>query len=49
MRRALLGGALFMLLSLNGCGWEPLYADPAAGPVNVDLRVESHPVKAVLN
>jgi LPS-assembly lipoprotein len=27
-----------MPLALNGCGWTPLYADPASGPADAELR-----------
>ena len=27
-----------LLLSLSGCGWEPLYADPETRPASADLR-----------
>lgn len=43
MRRVLLRRALGMalglgLLSLGGCGWTPLYADPESGPADAELR-----------
>jgi LPS-assembly lipoprotein len=37
-RRALLAVAVGAALALSGCGWEPLYADRAAGPADADLR-----------
>ncbi len=42
-RRVLLRRGLGMalglgLLSLGGCGWAPLYADPEAGPADAELR-----------
>ena len=37
-RRALLAVAFGAVLALSGCGWEPLYADRAAGPADADLR-----------
>ena len=36
-RRALLGWGL-AALSLNGCGWTPMYADVATGPADAELR-----------
>ena len=27
-----------LLLTLSGCGWAPLYADPQSGPASADLR-----------
>jgi LPS-assembly lipoprotein len=37
-RRALLGWVVAVPLSLGGCGWAPMYADPATGPADDDLR-----------
>lgn len=37
-RRLLLGWAVIAPLSLSGCGWSPLYADPATGPADAELR-----------
>jgi LPS-assembly lipoprotein len=37
-RRTLLGLAIISPFSLNGCGWSPLYADPASGPADAELR-----------
>ncbi len=36
--RALFGWALAIPLSLAGCGWAPLYADPETGPADAELR-----------
>jgi len=36
-RRALLAWGL-AALSLNGCGWTPMYADVATGPADAELR-----------
>lgn len=36
-RRALLGWGL-TALSLNGCGWTPMYADMATGPADAEMR-----------
>ena len=36
-RRALLAGVLLLPLVSAGCGWAPLYADPAAGPAAAEL------------
>ena len=43
MRRTLFGAAVaiplaFGLSTLVGCGWTPLYADPATGPADAELR-----------
>jgi LPS-assembly lipoprotein len=27
-----------LLLTLSGCGWKPLYADPQSGPASAELR-----------
>jgi LPS-assembly lipoprotein len=37
-RRGVLGFALAVPLALAGCGWEPLYADRAAGPADAELQ-----------
>ncbi len=37
-RRELLALGFVLVLSLPGCGWEPLYADPQSGPASADLR-----------
>jgi len=37
-RRVLLTLALGPPLALSGCGWAPLYAEPAAGPASAELR-----------
>src|SRR5437868_10859759 len=38
-RRGLVGFALVAPLTLAGCGgWTPLYADPQAGPADVELQ-----------
>ena len=37
-RRLLLGWALVAPVSLSGCGWTPIYADPATGPADAELR-----------
>jgi LPS-assembly lipoprotein len=34
----LLGVAIASALSLSGCDWTPMYADPATGPADADLR-----------
>jgi LPS-assembly lipoprotein len=36
-RRTLLGWGL-AVLSLQGCGWTPMYADMATGPADADMR-----------
>ena len=36
-RRALLGWGV-AALSLNGCGWTPMYADLATGPADAEMR-----------
>ena len=38
LRRALFGSAILAALSLNGCGWTPMYADVATGPADAELR-----------
>jgi LPS-assembly lipoprotein len=37
-QRAFLALAAILALSLPGCGWERLYADPQSGPASADLR-----------
>jgi LPS-assembly lipoprotein len=37
-RRAVLGFALGTPLVVSGCGWTPLYAEPASGPATEELR-----------
>jgi LPS-assembly lipoprotein len=37
-RRALLTLTLGLPLALSGCGWAPLYAEPASGPATEELR-----------
>jgi LPS-assembly lipoprotein len=37
-RRAVLLFLAGMPLALSGCGWHPLYADPATGPADAALR-----------
>ncbi len=37
-RRAVLALALGAPLALSGCGWEPLYGQPASGPAGEELR-----------
>ncbi len=37
-RRAFLGCVFGLPLALSGCGWAPLYADPATGPADAELR-----------
>src|SRR5438034_3017915 len=42
-RRAMFGWSLGLMLGLGlsalaGCGWAPLYADPATGPADEELR-----------
>jgi LPS-assembly lipoprotein len=37
-RRALLALALGAPLTLSGCGWRPLYGEPASGPASEELR-----------
>ena len=29
---------IVLLLTLSGCGWAPLYADPQSGPASAELR-----------
>jgi LPS-assembly lipoprotein len=36
--RAVLALGAVLALSLPGCGWEPLYADPQSRPASADLR-----------
>jgi LPS-assembly lipoprotein len=36
--RVLLVLGVLLALTLPGCGWEPLYADPQTGAASVDLR-----------
>src|SRR5688500_11514930 len=38
LRRALLGWGIAAVVSLNGCGWTPMYADRATGPADADMR-----------
>jgi LPS-assembly lipoprotein len=37
-RRTVLTLSVALALSLPGCGWEPLYADPQSGPASAELR-----------
>ena len=37
-RRVLLALALGPPLALSGCGWTPLYGEPASGPASEELR-----------
>jgi LPS-assembly lipoprotein len=37
-RRAMIGWGILAALSLNGCGWTPMYADVATGPADAELR-----------
>ena len=37
-RRELLALGFVLVLSLPGCGWAPLYADPQSSPASGDLR-----------
>jgi len=37
-RRVLLTLTLGLPLALSGCGWAPLYAEPASGPASEELR-----------
>jgi LPS-assembly lipoprotein len=37
-RRVLLTLTLGLPLALSGCGWSPLYAEPASGPASEELR-----------
>lgn len=37
-RRVLLTLTLGLPLALSGCGWTPLYAEPASGPASEELR-----------
>lgn len=37
-RRELLALGFVLVLSLPGCGWERLYADPQSGAASEDLR-----------
>ena len=38
LRRAFLGCTTAAVLSLNGCGWTPMYADVATGPADAEMR-----------
>jgi LPS-assembly lipoprotein len=37
-RRGVLGFALGAPLAVSGCGWTPLYGEPASGPATEELR-----------